>query len=77
MMLFRPEGLLPNKARAREFHEADDDEKLDGITAGEEESPTRAKRVELEIWNERAWHSLLNKLVRLNGYTKTNRSPTI
>lgn len=37
MMLFRPEGLLPNKARAREFHEAEEDEKLSGISAAEEE----------------------------------------
>lgn len=37
MMLFRPEGLLPNQARAREFHEAEEEEKLDGIAAAEEE----------------------------------------
>lgn len=37
MMLFRPEGLLPNKARAREFHEAEEDEKLSGISVAEEE----------------------------------------
>ncbi len=37
MMLFRPEGLLPNKARAREFHEAEEEEELSGISAAEEE----------------------------------------
>jgi len=37
MMLFRPEGLLPNKARAREFHEAEEEEKLSGVDAAEEE----------------------------------------
>lgn len=37
MMLFRPEGLLPNKARAREFHEAEEDAELSGIEVAEQE----------------------------------------
>lgn len=36
VMLLRPEGLLPNKARAREFHEAAEDEQISGIAAAEE-----------------------------------------
>jgi branched-chain amino acid transport system permease protein len=36
MMLFRPEGLLPNAARARELHEAEEEEELSGIDAAEE-----------------------------------------
>ncbi len=38
MMIFRPEGLLPNQARAREFHEAEEEEELSGIAAAEEEA---------------------------------------
>lgn len=38
MMLFRPEGLLPNKARAREFHEAAEEEEISGIAAAEEQA---------------------------------------
>lgn len=37
MMLFRPEGLLPNKARARELHEGQEEAELSGIDAAEEE----------------------------------------
>lgn len=37
VMLVRPEGLLPNKARAREFHEGREEEGLSGIAAAEEE----------------------------------------
>ena len=38
MMIFRPEGLLPNQARAREFHEAEEEAELSGIAAAEEEA---------------------------------------
>jgi branched-chain amino acid transport system permease protein len=38
VMLFRPEGLLPNKARAREFHEAEEEMELSGIDAAEQEA---------------------------------------
>lgn len=37
MMLFRPEGLLPNKARQRELHEYAEEETLSGIEAAEQE----------------------------------------
>lgn len=37
MMLFRPEGLLPNKARARELHEGHEEEAESGVLAAEEE----------------------------------------
>jgi branched-chain amino acid transport system permease protein len=37
VMLVRPEGLIPSAARAREFHEAEEDEKLSGLIAAEEE----------------------------------------
>lgn len=37
VMLVRPEGLLPNVARAREFHQAEEDEKLSGIVVAEVE----------------------------------------
>lgn len=37
MMLFRPEGLLPNKARQRELHESQEEMALSGIEAAEEE----------------------------------------
>ncbi len=37
MMLKRPEGLLPNAARAREFHESAEDAALSGTIAAEEE----------------------------------------
>lgn len=37
MMLFRPEGLLPNQARARELHEGAEEEELSGIAAAEQE----------------------------------------
>lgn len=37
VMLFRPEGLLPNAARAREFHEAAEEEQLSGVEAAEQE----------------------------------------
>lgn len=36
VMLVRPEGLLPSQARAREFHEAEEEEELSGIAAAEE-----------------------------------------
>lgn len=36
VMLVRPEGLLPNKARAREFHEAEEEAQISGIAAAEE-----------------------------------------
>lgn len=38
MMLFRPEGILPNKSRARELHEYIEEENLSGIAAAEEEA---------------------------------------
>jgi branched-chain amino acid transport system permease protein len=37
MMLFRPEGLLPNQARARELHESTDEEQASGVLAAEQE----------------------------------------
>lgn len=37
MMLFRPEGLLPNKARARELHEAAEEGELSGASIAEQE----------------------------------------
>lgn len=37
MMLFRPEGLLPNKARARELHEGEEEQELSGVAAAEQE----------------------------------------
>jgi branched-chain amino acid transport system permease protein len=37
VMLIRPEGLMPSAARAREFHEAEEEEELSGSTAAEEE----------------------------------------
>jgi len=37
VMLLRPEGLLPNKARAREFHESLEEQELSGVLAAEEE----------------------------------------
>jgi branched-chain amino acid transport system permease protein len=36
VMLVRPEGLLPNRARARELREAEEEENLSGIAAAEE-----------------------------------------
>jgi branched-chain amino acid transport system permease protein len=38
MMLTRPEGLLPEKARQRELHEAQEEEKVSGIAAADEEA---------------------------------------
>lgn len=37
MMLFRPEGLLPSAARARELHEGEEEAQISGIAAAEEE----------------------------------------
>lgn len=37
VMLIRPEGLLPNKARAREFKEGREEEQMSGVAAAEEE----------------------------------------
>lgn len=43
MMLFRPEGMLPNAARARELHEAEDEAETSGIEAAETERAREAE----------------------------------
>ncbi|MDZ7379371.1 MAG: branched-chain amino acid ABC transporter permease, partial [candidate division KSB1 bacterium] len=43
MMLFRPEGLLPSAARARELHAAEEEEELSGIEAAELERAREAE----------------------------------
>lgn len=37
VMLVRPEGLLPNKVRARELHEAEEEQAVSGVIAAEDE----------------------------------------